>query len=143
MLPLFILVAMGRMLLGTVDELLPRRLSRPRRRRRRCAHMTTTTTQDLAEDIDNGVSDLSRGGPAAEIARADLEPANVFPVQDLFHRLLDGERLAAHVETIPQHHGRGEDLRDGVDEPLARDVRRGAVRRLVDAVALTTVGDTT
>lgn len=80
------------------------------------------------------IAHLCRGRFAAEIATPNLQPANVLAVEDLFDRGLDRRGFGVQAERVPQHHCRAEDLRRRVDDPLAGNVWRGPVHRLVDTV---------
>lgn len=111
MFPLLILVAVNGMLLRPADKLLASGVLG--------AGGAEMAAEDLSEDIDDGVSDLFGRGFPSEIPGAYLQAADVLAVENLLHRLLDGQRLLAHVEAIPQHHRRGEDLGRRVDHSFA------------------------
>ena len=49
----------------------------------------------------------------------------------MIHRSFDAVCLRRHIEAVPQHHGRGQDAGDGVDDILSGDVRGRAVDGLV------------
>lgn len=132
-LPLLVLVAM-RFMHGRNHALSTIRVRVPR-------HTRTVPLQNLLESLAYGVAHLFGRRVPTKITTSNLFPTNVFAVQDFLDRGLDSRSFLGKAKRISQHHGRRENLCGRIHDVFTRNVRRGAMHRLIDSMAATAVRD--